>query len=159
MYIVFVKVEAGYSWSWTLSKSYVVSSDKYGPFAKCNYKKQYRIVKRIYKCRDYDDLSKFIITQFNSNKKATGRHINVFSEAEDLVTATYEFSNGGKDKLPSGKSRIYPNTSDELKRKFNEGQTPKRAIHEILQERGSMDRVKSANHIPSIYSQSHSKDL
>lgn len=95
-------------------------------------------------------MSKFIITQFNSNKKATGRNINVFSEAEDLVIAAYEFSNGGKDILPSGKSRIYPSIREELKRKFNEGKTPKRAIHEVLQERGSMDKVMSASHIPSI---------
>ena len=85
------------SWSWILSKSYAVSGDKYGPFAKCNDKKKYRIVKRIYKFIDYDDLSKFIITRYNPNKKATGRNINVFSEAEYLVIVAYEFSNGAKE--------------------------------------------------------------
>ena len=46
------------SWSWKNGKSYAVSGNKNGPFKKCNDKKQYRAVKRHYKCKDHNDLDK-----------------------------------------------------------------------------------------------------
>ena len=66
------------------------------------------------------------------------------------MTAAYEFSNGARDIPLSCKSRIHPSTREELKSKLNEGKTLKRATHEVLLERGGMNRVPSAHLIPSI---------
>ena len=44
------------SWSWILSKTYVVSSHaKNGPFNKGNNASHYRVVKRVYKSKTPED--------------------------------------------------------------------------------------------------------
>ena len=57
-------------WSCILNKSYVIFGDKYGSLTKCNDERQYNLVKRIYKCREHNDLSKFTVAGYNQNKKA-----------------------------------------------------------------------------------------
>ena len=85
-------------WSWKNGKSYVVSSNENRAFKNCNDKKQYREVKRYYKC---------CTPRYKPNIQATGRNKNNFKEAEDLVIVQYEFSNKAKDIPPSEKSRTY----------------------------------------------------
>ena len=54
-------------WSWKNDKSYVVSSNENGPLKKYNDKKQYRVVKRHYKCKDLGDLDNYIISRYKPN--------------------------------------------------------------------------------------------
>ena len=51
------------SWFWKNDESYVVPGNENGPFKKCNDKKQYRVVKRHYECKDHNDLDKYIISR------------------------------------------------------------------------------------------------
>ena len=50
------------SWFWKNDKSNDVPGNENGPFKKCYDKKQYRVVKRHYKCKDHSDLDKYIIS-------------------------------------------------------------------------------------------------
>ena len=57
-------------WRWTLSKTYVVSSEsECGPFAKRNTQSEYRVVKRIYKLASENQggIEKNIITRHPPN--------------------------------------------------------------------------------------------
>ena len=54
-------------WSWKNDPSYVVSGNENGPLKKCNDKKQYRVVKRRSKCKDHNDLEKYIVSRFKPN--------------------------------------------------------------------------------------------
>ena len=51
---------------------------------------------------------------------------------------------------PSPKSRIYPSVRQELKRKIEQGKPLKKATHELLQRRGSIENVPSGSHVPNI---------
>ena len=51
------------SWFWKNDKSYNVPDNENGPFKKCNDEKQYRVVKRHYKCKDHNDLDKYITSR------------------------------------------------------------------------------------------------
>ena len=62
----------------------------------------------------------------------------------------YEFSNKAKDIPPSEKSRTYPSIKKELKRKLDEGKTPKRTTHEILKEKGGIEKITYSAEVPTI---------
>ena len=57
------------------------------------------------------------------------------------MTIQYKFSNKEKDIPPGEKSRTYPSIKKELKRKLNEDKTPKRAAHEVLKEKGCIEKL------------------
>ena len=82
--------------------------------------------------------------------QATCRDKNNFKEAEDLVTVQYEFSEKAKDIPPSERSRTYPSIKKELKRKFDEDKTPKRATHEVLMEKGGIAKTTYGAEVPTI---------
>ena len=86
-------------------------------------------------------MDKYIISRYKPNIPPTGRNKNNFEEAEDLVIVQYEFSNKAKDIPPSEKSRTYPSIKKELKRKLDEGKTPKRATHEVLKEKVGIEKI------------------
>ena len=136
-------------WSWKNDKSYVVSDNENGPLKNCKDKKQYRVIKRQYKCKDHSDLDKYIISRYKPNIQAIGRNKNNFKEAEDLVIVQYEFSDKAKDIPPSEKSRTYPSIKKELKRKLDEGKTPKRATHEVLKEKGGIEKIIYGAEVPT----------
>ena len=116
---------------------------------KCNDKNQYQVVKQHYKCKDHSDLDKYIISHYKPNIRATGRNKNNFEEAEDLVIVQYEFSNKAKNIPPSEKRRTYPSIKKELKRKLDEGKTPKRATHEVLKEKGGIEKIIYGAEVPT----------
>ena len=62
----------------------------------------------------------------------------------------YEFSNKAKDIPSIEKSRTYPSIKKELKRKLDEGKTPKRATHEVLKEKGGIEKITYAAEVPTI---------
>ena len=77
------------SWSWILSKTYVVSfHTTNGPFNKGNAS-HYRVVKSVYKCKTAEDLKKCIITRSVPGKKRYGNRSPIqlyhyFGECEGL---------------------------------------------------------------------------
>ena len=137
-------------WSWKNAKFYDVSGNENGPFKKCNDKKEYRVAKRHYKCNDHNDLDKYIISRCKPNIQATGPNKNNFKEAEDLVIVQYELYNKAKHIPPSEKSRTFPSTKKELKRKLDEGKTTKRATHEVLKEKGGIEKNTCGAEVPTI---------
>ena len=62
----------------------------------------------------------------------------------------YEFSNKAKDIPPSEKSRTYPSIKKELKRKLDEGKTPKCATHKVLKEKDSTEKITYGAEVPTI---------
>ena len=130
--------------------SYAVLGNENGPFKKCDDKKQYRVVKTHSRCKDHNDLHKYIISRYKPNMQATGRNKNNFREAEDLVIVQYEFSKIAKDIPHSEKSRTYPSIKKELKRKLDEGKTPKRGTHEVLMENGGTEKITYGAEVPTV---------
>ena len=82
--------------------------------------------------------------------QATGRNKNNFKEAEDLLIVQCEFSKKAKDIPPSEKSRTYPGIKKELKRKLDEGKTSKRVTHEVLKEKGGIEKITYGAEVPTI---------
>ena len=109
-----------------------------------------RVVKRNYKYKDHCDLDKYIISRYKPNIQATGRNKNNFKEAEDLVIVQYEFSKKAKDVPPTERSRNYPSIKEELKRKFDEDKTPNCATHEVLKEKGGIEKITYGAEEPKI---------
>ena len=69
------------SWNWILSKAYVVSVEsRGGPYKKGNVATHFRIVKRIYKCKEATDLKKTIVMLCAPGRNATGK--SCFYEAD-----------------------------------------------------------------------------
>ena len=82
--------------------------------------------------------------------QATCRNKNNFKEAEDLVIVQYEFSKKAKDVPPTERSRNYPSIKEELKRKFDEDKTPNRGTHEVLKEKGGIEKITYGAEVPTI---------
>ena len=94
-------------------------------------------------------MDKYIISRYKPNIQATGHNKNNFKEAEDLVIVHSEFSNKAKAMPPSEKSRIYPSIKKELKRKLDEGKTPKRVTHKLLKEEGGIEKSTLVAEVPT----------
>ena len=62
----------------------------------------------------------------------------------------YEFSNKAKDTPPSEKSRTYPSIMKELKRKLDEGKTPKRTTQEVMKEKGGIEKITYGAEVSTI---------
>ena len=123
------------SWSWILSKTYVVSSHATnGPFNKGNNATHYRVVKRVYKSKTAEDHKKCIITRCVPGKNATGRYTNIFNELEPHAVISYYFGEGERLIPPNETSRVYPSVRDEIKRNLGKGIAPKRATHNTLKK-------------------------
>ena len=86
-------------------------------------------------------MDKYIISRYKPNIQAT---------AKDLVIVRYEFSNKAKDKPPSEEGRTCLSITKELKRKLDEGKTPKRATHEVLKERSDIEKTSYGSEVPTI---------
>ena len=95
-------------------------------------------------------MDKYIISRYKRNIPATGRNKNNFEEAKDLVIVQYELSIKAKDIPPSEKSRTYPSIKEELKRKLDERKRPKRATHEVLKEKGCIEKITYGAEVPKI---------
>ena len=92
-------------WSWILSKTYIVSGDaRDGAFRKGNVKGQYRIIKRVYKCKTAC-LEKCIVTRCKPNVNATGAK-NPFLNCEQYAIITYKFMDGERNIDPDNKTRV-----------------------------------------------------
>ena len=135
--------------SWILSKTYTSSSkNKDGPSEKEILKKNFRLVKRLYKCKEPADLRKNIMTLCCPHKKATGRYPGQFNDCDQFALITYRFLNGERETELSPKSRTYPNVRNELKQSILVGKTPNRAVHEVIEKRGRIFNTSSASEIP-----------
>ena len=110
------------SWSWILSKTYIVSSHTTnGLFNKGNNASHYRVVKRVYKCKTAEDLKKCIITRCVPGKNVTGRCTNIFNEPEPHAVISYYFGEGERLIPPNETSRVYPSVRGEIKRNLEKG--------------------------------------
>ena len=61
-----------------------------------------------------------------------------------------EFSKKAKDIPPSDKRRTYPSIKKELKRRLDEGKTPKSATHEVIKKKGGIEKITYGAEVPAI---------
>ena len=139
------------SWSWILSKTYVVSSHTTnGPLIKGNHASHYRVVKHVYKCEIAEDVKKCIVTRYVPGGNATGRYTNIFNESEPHAVISCYFGEGERSIPPSEASRVYPSIRDEIKHNLEKGIAPKKATHNTLKNLGGINAVPLASHVPTI---------
>ena len=100
---------------------------KEGPYKKGNFDNSFRIIKRIYKCKNTRDLRKIITMHCAARKSATGH--SPVEEADKYALTFYKFKNEGRMIEPSKKSRIYLSVCEEFKRKIEQGKPQKKATH------------------------------
>ena len=132
-----------------LSKTYVVSSTtKEGPYKKENADTDFRIIKRIYKCKNAGDLRRIIEMRCAPGKSAI-RHLS-FEGVDKYAIISYKFENEGCMIEPSKKSRLYPSVREQLKRKIEQRKPPKKVTHEVLKKRAGITNAPSAILIPTI---------
>ena len=62
----------------------------------------------------------------------------------------YEFPNKAKDIPPTEKSIAYRSIKEDLKRKLDEGKTPKCATLEVLKEKGGIEKITYGAEVPTI---------
>ena len=139
------------SWSWILSKTYVVPSHTAnGPFIKVNHAGHYRVVKRVYKCEIAEDIKKCIVTRYVPGENATGRYTNIFTESEPHAAISCYFGEGQRLIPPNEASRVYPSIRDEIKHNLEKGIASKKATHNTLKKLGGINAEPFASHVPTI---------
>ena len=85
----------------------------------------FRILKRIYKCKEATDLEKTIVMFCAPSRNATGK--SSFDEADKHAVISLRFENEERMIPPSPNSHIYPSVCQELKRKIEQGKPPKKS--------------------------------
>ena len=121
-------------WAWVLPKPYAAFSiTKESPYKKGNTDTSFRIIKRIYKCKNSGALRKTITVHYAAGESATGH--SSFKAADQNAFISYKLENEERMIEPSKKSRIYPKVREKLQRKIEQGKPQNKLLMKYLKKR------------------------